>query len=133
MSDWIESKIRPSTSAPRQDELYGENIIDRNISRVAALEQQLRDAVAAERERCAKVCEDAMPREGVTRRTLVDCAAAIREGAPAREWRGLSEDAIVRILDAERMCWSNRYGAPTYSFASAFARAIEAELKARNA
>ena len=95
-------------------------------SRVAELEQQLRDAVAAERERCAKVCEDAMPiLVSDIRSTLVDCAAAIREGAPAREWRGLSGEGVDAVIRSV-----NLYPWACYI---RVARAIEAALRERNA
>ena len=76
--------------------------------------------VAAERERCARVCEVDHPHTFARH-----VAAAIREGAPAREWRGLSEEEIEYCGPGEVTTWENED--MLY-----FARAIEAALREKN-
>ena len=41
----------------------------------------------------------------------------------------LSDERIDQILQREQMKWSSREGPPTYDFAKAFARAIEAHIR----
>ena len=53
--------------------------------------------------------------------------AAIKQGAPSnRPAVPLTDEQIDALLERERQRWSSRTGPPTYEFALAFARAIEA-------
>ncbi len=49
----------------------------------------------------------------------------LSNAAPAPVAQPLTGYLIDKILETERMRWSNRNGPPTYEFAQAFARAIE--------
>jgi hypothetical protein len=78
------------SDTPRTDEQYNREKQYRSITNVtmsshgfdamtilcAELERELADAVAKERERCAKVCEEFYSVEGVAQK----CAEAIRNG-----------------------------------------------------
>lgn len=59
------------------------------------------------------------------KRTARAAADALAEKPSVRE--PLSDAQICETLERERMKWSSRAGPPTYEFATAFARAIEAK------
>jgi len=54
----------------------------------------------------------------------VNALEALAEQPSVR--KPLSDEQICETLERERMKWSSRAGPPTYEFATAFARAIEA-------
>jgi hypothetical protein len=93
----------------------------REGERVIELQVKLAEAVAAERERCARVCEEFYSVENIAQK----CAEAIRKGEKdsltvQRPWVGLTDDEL-NLIYAEPQTHVGQY-----------AKAIETKLREKN-
>lgn len=110
MIDAIITRLRslrqstPNTASSIWDEKYAD--LEAHVERCVEHARGAQPVQAAgERERCAKLCRDMMPAEGVIRRTLLDLERAILDGAqPPRpqEPPAEQETDLARAIKAAR-------------------------------